>query len=109
MKLSVTKHNSLRGYLAGFFTSLLLTLAAFGMVLYDPQLESSVLVGILALLAIIQIVGQVYFFLHINTSPKQLWNLLPLIYTLIIVVMLVGGTLWIMHNANQHMMSGMDP
>ncbi|NDU89462.1 MAG: cytochrome o ubiquinol oxidase subunit IV, partial [Ferrovum sp.] len=43
------------------------------------------------------------------TSSEQLWHLLPLLYTLLIVILLVGGTLWIMHNANLHMMSGMDP
>lgn len=108
MKIANIEHSPLRSYLIGFFSSLFLTLVAFWLVLYGPPLESSVLFSILALLAIIQIVIQIYFFLHINTSPNQLWNLLPLIYTLIIVIILVGGTLWIMHNANQHMMSGMD-
>ena len=107
MKIS-PEHNTLRSYLLGFTASLFLTLVAFWLVLYAPPLEPSFLFGTLALLAVIQIIVQIYFFLHINSSPNQLWNLLPLIYTLIMVIILVGGTLWIMHNANQHMMTGMD-
>ncbi|EQD68699.1 cytochrome o ubiquinol oxidase subunit IV [Ferrovum myxofaciens] len=109
MKTSVPSHGSLRSYLGGFAASLFLTLASFGLVLYGPHLESSFLFGILALLAILQITVQIYFFLHVDTSSEQLWHLLPLLYTLLIVILLVGGTLWIMHNANLHMMSGMDP
>ncbi len=109
MKSSAAHHGSLRSYLGGFSASLLLTLASFGLVLYGPLLEPSLLFGTLALLAILQIIVQIYFFLHVDTSSEQLWHLLPLLYTLLIVILLVGGTLWIMHNANLHMMSGMDP
>ncbi|WP_297449055.1 cytochrome o ubiquinol oxidase subunit IV [Ferrovum sp.] len=109
MKSSAAHHGSLRSYLGGFSASLLLTLASFGLVLYGPPLEPSLLFGTLALLAILQIIVQIYFFLHVDTSSEQLWHLLPLLYTLLIVILLVGGTLWIMHNANLHMMSGMDP
>ncbi|MBW8072399.1 MAG: cytochrome o ubiquinol oxidase subunit IV [Ferrovum sp.] len=109
MKTSAAHHGSLRSYLGGFASSLFLTLASFGLVLYGPPLEPSFLFGMLALLAILQIIVQIYFFLHVDTSSEQLWHLLPLLYTLLIVILLVGGTLWIMHNANLHMMSGMDP
>ncbi|WP_297476359.1 cytochrome o ubiquinol oxidase subunit IV [Ferrovum sp.] len=109
MKSSAAHHGSLRSYLGGFSASLLLTLASFGLVLYGPPLEPSLLFGTLAFLAILQIIVQIYFFLHVDTSSEQLWHLLPLLYTLLIVILLVGGTLWIMHNANLHMMSGMDP
>ncbi|NDU86415.1 MAG: cytochrome o ubiquinol oxidase subunit IV [Ferrovum sp.] len=101
-------HGTVKTYLWGFLLSLLLTCAAFWLVLSGLSLDPTLRYGGLALLAVIQIGVQMHYFLHLNTSSGQLWNLMALLYTLLIVILLVGGSLWIMHNANMHMMSGME-
>jgi cytochrome o ubiquinol oxidase operon protein cyoD len=49
-------------------------------------------------LAIAQLLVQLFCFLHLGQESKPRWNLVALVFALFIVVVLVGGTLWIMHN-----------
>jgi cytochrome o ubiquinol oxidase subunit IV len=97
-------HGSLGSYVIGFLLSVVLTGAAFGLVqhhLLPPQ--SSLLP--LAVLALVQIVVHLVFFLHTNTSSGQRWNLLALGYTTLAALFLVFGTVWVMHNVSMMMMS----
>jgi cytochrome o ubiquinol oxidase operon protein cyoD len=44
------------------------------------------------------------FFLHITTGPDNANNVLALAFGLLIVFLVIGGSLWIMANLNEHMM-----
>ena len=44
------------------------------------------------------------FFLHITTGPDNTNNVLALAFGVLIVVLVMGGSLWIMANLNQNMM-----
>ncbi|HKB59182.1 MAG TPA: cytochrome o ubiquinol oxidase subunit IV [Gallionellaceae bacterium] len=96
-------HGSYRGNTIGFIISLLLTLASFGMVM-SGKLPVSISLTAIVILAILQLIAQMHFFLHLDSSPSQRWNVMVLIYTLIIIVFIVTGTLWIMYNTNIRMM-----
>lgn len=96
-------HGSYRGNTIGFVISLLLTLASFGMVM-SGKFPASVTLTVIVTLAVLQIIAQMHFFLHLDNSPSQRWNVMALIYTLIIIVFLVAGTLWIMYNTEIRMM-----
>jgi cytochrome o ubiquinol oxidase operon protein cyoD len=61
--------------------------------------------GALAVLALVQIVVHLVFFLHLNTSSGQRWNVMALVYTAVAALILVGGTVWVMHNVSMNMMS----
>jgi cytochrome o ubiquinol oxidase subunit IV len=54
--------------------------------------------------AIIQILVHLHYFLHLDTSSAARWNILVLLFTLLIMILFVGGTIWIMHNLNYRMM-----
>lgn len=97
------QHVSYRSNTTGFIISFLLTLISFGIVM-SGTFPASLALTIIVVLAVLQIVAQMHFFLHLDSSPSQRWNLMVLIYTLIIVVFLVAGTLWIMYNTNIRMM-----
>lgn len=97
------QHGSYRSNTTGFILSLLLTLISFGIVM-SGNFPSTLALTIIVVLAVLQIVAQMHFFLHLDSSPSQRWNLMVLIYTLIIVVFLVVGTLWIMYNTHVRMM-----
>jgi cytochrome o ubiquinol oxidase operon protein cyoD len=90
-------------YILGFALSIILTLIAFGLVFWHeanghefPSHE--VILPVLIALAIIQLFVQLIFFLHIGKGERSRWNLMVLIFAALIVVILVGGSLWIMQN-----------
>ena len=97
-------HGSVRSYVIGFVLSVVLTAAAFGLVMQQVfgPIESIIAI---AVLAFIQILVHLVFFLHMNTSSSQRWNLLSLASAVLVAVILIGGTLWVLHNVGAHMMS----
>lgn len=92
-------------YFIGYGFSIILTLVAFGTVVYYRELLSiGVLAGILALCAITQVVVQVVYFLRIKTTDNDGWNFASLIFTGIILLMVVGGSGWVMFYLHMNMM-----
>lgn len=55
-------------------------------------------------LAVVQIVVHLVYFLHMNTSSEERWNLVALLFTAMIIAIVVVGSLWIMYNLNINMM-----
>ena len=97
-------HGSMRSYVIGFVLSVVLTAAAFGLVMQQALGPTETIIAI-AVLAFIQILVHLVFFLHMNTSSSQRWNLLSLASAVLVAVILIGGTLWVLHNVGAHMMS----
>jgi cytochrome o ubiquinol oxidase subunit IV len=97
-------HGSVKSYVIGFVLSVILTAAAFGVVTQHwlPATESIIAI---AGLALVQIVVHLMCFLHMNTSSSQRWNLVALGFTVLVAVIVVGGTLWVLHNVSMQMMS----
>jgi cytochrome o ubiquinol oxidase operon protein cyoD len=97
-------HGSVRSYVIGFVLSVVLTAAAFGLVMQQALGPTESIIAI-AVLAFIQILVHLVFFLHMNTSSSQRWNLLSFGFAVLVAVILIGGTLWVLHNVGAHMMS----
>ncbi|RKF30593.1 cytochrome o ubiquinol oxidase subunit IV [Paraburkholderia fungorum] len=97
-------HGSLSGYIIGFVLAVVLTAASFGLVM-NGMLEPRSAMIVLAVLALAQIVVHLVFFLHLNTSSGQRWNVMALCYTAVAAIILIGGTVWVMHNVSMNMMS----
>lgn len=94
---------TLGGYVVGLVLCLVLTFLAFGLVqghYYDVVKTD----GLLATLAVIQLIVQCVFFLRLNMGKEGQWNLLPFLFAILIIAILVGGSLWIMINLNYNMM-----
>ena len=94
---------SLKSYLTGFVLSLILTAIPFAMVMSGAWSSSAALAGIFSA-GIVQILVHLYYFLHLDTSSAARWNVLAMIFTVLIMVLFVGGTLWIMSSLNYRMM-----
>jgi cytochrome o ubiquinol oxidase operon protein cyoD len=92
-----------RSYGTGFVLSLILTAIAFALVMSGLVSTPVVLFGI-AIAAIVQILVHLHFFLHLDSSSTARWNVLALLLTLLIMVLFVGGSIWIMYNLNYRMM-----
>ena len=95
---------SLSGYLTGFGLSVVLTAVPFWLVmsgaLGDKQLTGIVIMASAA----VQIVVHMIYFLHMNTSSEGGWTMMALIFTIIMVVIAMTGSLWVMHHLNLNMM-----
>ena len=82
----------------------LLTAAAFGLVM-GGMLTGNQPWSRIAVLALVQIVVHLVFFLHHEHLVGQRWNVMALCFTAVTAVILIGGTVWVMHNVSMNMMS----
>ena len=101
-------HGSRRGYLTGFGLSVLLTAIPFALVMTGVLADPRVTAGIIMVFALVQIVVHMIWFLHMNGRSENGWTLMALIFTVIVVVIALTGSLWVMYHMNQNMMPGME-
>ena len=94
---------SFKSYAIGFVFSIILTVVPFALVMSGRLSGAAVLFGIFAA-AVVQILVHLHYFLHLGASSESYWNILALIFTLLIMIIFVGGTIWIMSNLNYRMM-----
>jgi cytochrome o ubiquinol oxidase operon protein cyoD len=98
-------HGSSGGYIIGFVLSVVLTAAAFGLVI-GGVLSGGTAVVAIAVLAFVQIIVHLVCFLHMGTSSSaQRWDSLAFAYTVLCVLILIVGTVWVMHNVAMNMMA----
>ncbi len=102
---------SLAGYVTGLILCLVLTLLSFGLVAVHlkggvdaHEMSNAGLFVTILILALIQLFVQVTCFLRLNASKEGRWDLMPFLFTIFIVCVVVGGSMWIMHNLNYNMM-----
>lgn|SRR3989338_4172407 len=98
-----TGRKTLVTYLIGFVLCLILTIIPF-LLVGKHVLADETLFVVISILAVIQLLVQVIFFLRLNASPTGKWTSMSFVLTLMIVVILVFGSLWIMYNLNYYMM-----
>ena len=96
-------HGTLKSYLIGFILSIVLTIVPYHIVV-NHVFTGDTLVVAVVLLAFLQLLVQLIFFLHLSAAPTQRWNLMTFIFAVLIVAILVVGSLWIMWNLNYNMM-----
>lgn len=97
-------HGSFKGYVTGFLLSVVLTAIPFWLVMDDVLPSQQATVLIVMGLAFAQILVHMIFFLHMNTSSEGGWNMLALIFTAVLVVITLSGSLWVMYHMNENMM-----
>ncbi len=104
MSEDAAPHGSRRGYVIGFLLSVALTALPFWAVM-SGALASATLTALLIFgCAAVQIVVHVVFFLHLDTRSEGGWNLISFAFTVVIVTIVLGGSLWIMFHLNTNMM-----
>ena len=93
-----------RSYLIGLAYAVTLTVASFWAastsLVYGPAVPI-----LLATLAIAQMGVHVAFFLHISSAPDQANNFLALAFGVFVSGLIIFGSILIMTNLNQNMMS----
>ncbi len=93
----------LRFYLVGLLFAVVLTALSFGIagtgLVWGPGVPVALVV-----FAIAQMGVHLVFFLHITTSADNTNNVLALAFGTLIVILVIGGSLWIMANLDRNMM-----
>lgn len=97
-------HATLKRYLTGFALSIVLTAIPFWLVMGKVIERPSVTVFVVLAFAAVQIVVHMVYFLHMNVKSEGGWTILALIFTLVLVVIALSGSLWVMYHLNQNMM-----
>ena len=102
---STNNHGSVKSYVTGLVLSLILTIIPFGVVM-SGTLSVLTTVIVVAVTAVLQILVQLVMFMHMNTKADEGWNVMSFVFTLTILVLVVGGSLWIMQHLHLNMMIG---
>jgi cytochrome o ubiquinol oxidase subunit IV len=100
---------SMRSYVIGFVLSIALTLVAYFFVnahvtTGHHDFSHHFLIGLIMLLASIQLIVQLVFFLHLDREPRPYWNLQVMLFAAGVIAIVVIGSIWIMSNLNYRMM-----
>ena len=91
-------------YVRGFAMASGLTAAAFALVMCHALGNTPLTVATVMGLAVAQVVVHMIFFLHMNSRSEGGWNLLALLFTLLLVLIVLSGSLWVMYHLNANMM-----
>ncbi|MBI5004305.1 cytochrome o ubiquinol oxidase subunit IV [Candidatus Kaiserbacteria bacterium] len=104
-----SRHGSLVSYIIGFVISIVLTLAAYFIVqqhvssLHETFSHSFITFAVVGF-ALLQLLVQLIFFLHLGRDAKPHWNLIVFVYAFLLLLIIVVGSLWVMHHLNYNMM-----
>lgn len=97
-------HGSLRSYLIGFGLSVVLTAIPFWLVMNDVLANKQIAALVIMAFAVVQVVVHMIYFLHMNTNAEEGWTFMALIFTIVMVVIAMSGSLWVMYHLNANMM-----
>ncbi|MEZ0496089.1 cytochrome o ubiquinol oxidase subunit IV [Sphingomonas sp. IW22] len=100
-------HATRGGYVTGFVLSVILTAIPFALVMGGFITDTRITAGIVMAMAVVQIVVHMIYFLHMSAKSESGWTLMALIFTAVIVVITIAGSLWVMVNMNRYMMPPM--
>lgn len=97
-------HGTMKSYMTGFILSVILTAIPFWLVMGDVFSSKVVTASLIMGFGLVQIVVHMIYFLHMNTRSEGGWTMMALIFTIVIVVIALSGSLWVMHHLNTNMM-----
>ena len=97
-------HSTFKGYMTGFVLAVVLTAIPFWLVMGKVFASTNTTSLIILGFAAVQIVVHMIYFLHMDAKSESGWNMLALIFTIVLVVITLAGSLWVMYHMNANMM-----
>lgn len=99
---------TVRTYVTGYVLALCLTLVAFSLVQAHVNsghtfVSDNLMLAVLSALAIVQLMVQLVFFLHLDRESRPRWNLLVFGLAIMFIFIVVAGSIWIMYHLNYRM------
>lgn len=103
---TTTKHEqgTTKSYIIGFILSLVFTIIPYFMVVNEIISGNALLVTIISI-AILQMLIQIFFFLHLGRGPKPLYNVVFFFATAGLIAVVIVASLFIMSNLYHNMSS----
>jgi len=96
-------NKSLKPLFLGFVFSFLLLFAVYRLDVYH-HLPPSILNITTVSLTILQVILQLIFFFHLGLESKPAWNLITFLFVVAVILIIIGGSIWIMNNLNYNLM-----
>ena len=96
---------SFKPLVIGLILSLIFSVAAYRIVTHY-HLPHDVLTFTIVGLGTLQAIIQLVFFLHLGLeSDRPRWNLMMFLFGVLVMFLVIGGSLWIMHNLRYNVMN----
>jgi cytochrome o ubiquinol oxidase operon protein cyoD len=99
--------STFKGYMTGFVLAVILTVIPFWLVMGNVLKDTSTTGLVILAIAAVQIVVHMIYFLHMNTSSQGGWSMMALVFTIVLVVIMLAGSIWVMYHLNTNMMPAM--
>lgn len=96
----------LSAYVKGLLWAAALSASAFALVAWD-LLDRSTTLALVAVLALVQVVVHLRWFLHIDLSRQKREDLQLILFSVLILCLMAGGTIWVLGNLQDRMMMPM--
>ena len=97
----------MRDYVTGFVLSVILTAIPFFLVMSGIVGSGRLTAFLVLACAVAQIIVHMIYFLHMNLKSEAGWTVISLVFTIVVLVIAVIGTLWVMYHMDANMMPGM--
>ncbi len=97
-----SEHGATGSYIIGYILSLIFTLIPYFMVV-NKYLEGTALLVTILSIAVLQMIIQLVFFLHLGRGPKPFYNIVFFFATAGVIVITIGASLFIMNNLYRNM------
>nr|WP_315249163.1 cytochrome o ubiquinol oxidase subunit IV [uncultured Duganella sp.] len=100
-------HGSLKDYAIGFVLSVILTAIPFWLVMAKVFDHSSTTAIVILAFAAVQVVVHMKYFLHMSSKVEAGWSMLSTVFTVVLLVIVLAGSIWVMYHMNKNMMPSM--
>ncbi|OCX65969.1 cytochrome o ubiquinol oxidase subunit IV [Thioclava sp. SK-1] len=97
-------HGTMSQLMIGFVFAVVLTVIPFWLVMAEVDMNPVTLVGIIVGLGAVQIIVHLVYFLHVTRESENGWTFAATAFAVVILVIVLAGSLWVMHNMNANMM-----
>jgi cytochrome o ubiquinol oxidase subunit IV len=101
-----TGQGTLKAYLVGFVAALALTFLAYFLAV-TKVLDGFMHYASIGFLGLLQAGILLYLFLDLGKESNPQWNLLSFLFTIMVTLILVLGSIWIMYHLNYNLMAPM--
>ncbi|MEM1389148.1 MAG: cytochrome o ubiquinol oxidase subunit IV [Pseudomonadota bacterium] len=97
-------HGSYRSYMIGFVLSVVLTLIPFLLVLGEFEVNLILAIAVIFIAGAVQMAVHIFYFLHVTVQAESGWQAMSLVFTVLLVVICLAGSIWVMFHLNENMM-----
>ncbi|MEM9229232.1 MAG: cytochrome o ubiquinol oxidase subunit IV [Pseudomonadota bacterium] len=97
-------HGSYRAYVIGFALSVVLTVIPFWIVMGEATDSQLLALVVIFGMGAVQILVHVHYFLHVTVKAEEGWQAMSLVFTAILLVIVLAGSIWVMFHLHENMM-----